>query len=193
MHSYDLAGRDRVVVALFVVSIFCVWLFHIGVGTIGYEPPWWVSVPSYAAFYSVLYWLFDRYVWRFGLVSKLGLLRVPDLNGAWIGTVTSSYADGDPVQPFPVTIVQRWSKISITFETEHSRSRSVAASLRADDPLTPELYYLYSNEPYPTAPDTMHAHRGTASLRLKGAVLEGDYYTGRDRRENGALKLTRFC
>ena len=191
MHSYDLAGRDRVVVALFVVSIFCVWLFHTGVGTIGYEPPWWVSVPSYAAFYSVLYWLFDRYVWRFGLVSKLGLLRVPDLNGAWIGTVTSSYADGDPVQPFPVTIVQRWSKISITFETEHSRSHSVAASLRADDPLPPELYYLYSNEPHATAPDTMHAHQGTASLRLKGAVLEGGYYTGRGRRQIGALKLTR--
>ena len=76
-------------------------------------------------------------------------------------------------------------------ETRSSRSRSVAASLRADDPLTPELHYLYSNEPYPTAPDTMHAHRGTAALRLKGAVLEGDYYTGRGRREIGALKLTR--
>ena len=44
------------------------------------------------------------------------------------------------------------SKISIAIETEHSRSRSVAASLIADDSLTPELYYLYFNEPYPTAP-----------------------------------------
>ena len=179
------------VVALFAVSILFVWLLHIGMGTVGFAPPWWVSVPSYAAFYSALYWLFDRYAWRLGLLSKLELNRMPDLNGAWIGTVTSSYADGDPVQPFPVTIVQRWSKISITFDTEHSHSHSIAATLRLDDLPAPELHYLYVNEPKATAPDTMHAHRGTAKLRLKDSVLEGDYYTGRDRREIGALMLTR--
>ena len=53
MHSYDLEGRGRVVVALFAASILFVWLLHTGMGTIGFEPPWWVSVPSYAAFYSV--------------------------------------------------------------------------------------------------------------------------------------------
>ena len=191
MHSYDLEGRGRVVVALLVVSVFFVWLLHTGMVTIGFEPPWWASAPSYAAFYSVLLWLFDCYVWRFVLLRKLGLLRVPDLNGEWVGTVTSSYCGGDPVQPFPVTIMQRWSTISITFETEHSRSRSVAASLRVDNRPAPELHYLYVNEPHATAPGTMHAHRGTATLRLKGSVLEGDYYTGRDRREIGSLKLTR--
>ena len=55
-----------------------------------------------------------------------------------------------------------------------------------DDLPNPELHHLYVNEPHPTAPDTMNAHRGTATLRLKGAVLEGDYYNGprpaRDRR-----------
>ena len=86
MRSYDLAGRGRVVVALFMVSVFCVWLFH------------------------------------------------------------------------------------------------------TDDLPNPELHHLYVNEPHPTAPDTMNAHRGTATLRLKGAVLEGDYYTGRGRLEIGALK-----
>ena len=41
------------------------------------------------------------------------------------------------------------------------------------------------------AQGTMHTHRGTAMLELKGSVLEGDYYTGRDRREIGTIELRR--
>lgn len=69
MRSYDLAGRGRVVVALFMVSVFCVWLFH------------------------------------------------------------------------------------------------------TDDLPNPELHHLYVNEPNPTAPDTMNAHRGTATLRACTTLL----------------------
>ena len=71
MHSYDLEGRGRVVVALLRGQ----HLFRLA-------PPYrdghrrllrlrggW-SVPSYAAFYSVLHWVFDRYVWRFGLLEN---------------------------------------------------------------------------------------------------------------------------
>jgi hypothetical protein len=54
------------------------------------------------------------------------------------------------------------------------------------------LIYDYLNEPNSDAVDTMHMHRGTARLVLTETdKLEGDYYTGRDRKNTGAMKLRR--
>jgi SMODS-associating 2TM, beta-strand rich effector domain len=51
--------------------------------------------------------------------------------------------------------------------------------------------YEYANEPAADAVGSLHAHRGTARLVLtpNGKVLEGDYYTGRDRKSHGVLRL----
>lgn len=191
MHSYDVTGRGRVVAALTVASLVIVWLLHIGLSAIDFEPQWWLSVPSFAGAYSALHWLFDRYVWRLGLFRTVGLVTVPDLGGRWRGEVQSSYQpDGTPIS-VSVSILQRWSRVSISLETEQSRSRSVAATFRTEDVPRPELSYMYVNEPRGDAPDTMHMHRGTVILEATGDFLEGDYYTGRDRREIGTLKLWR--
>jgi len=54
------------------------------------------------------------------------------------------------------------------------------------------LIYHYLNEPKPNAMKTMHAHKGTAVLRLKNdEFMEGEYYTGRDRQNYGGLTLRR--
>lgn len=57
------------------------------------------------------------------------------------------------------------------------------------------LNYEYANEPRAHAIDGMHAHRGTARLRLncESQVLEGEYYTGRDRKSHGTLRLERLA
>ena len=191
MHSYEVEGRGRVVVAIMGVSMLLVWLLDIGLGAINFEPEWWLSVPSFAGFYSVLYWLFDRYVWKLGLPGKLNVLQLPDLNGRWVGKIESSYCRGGGAHPVSVLILQRWSKIVIRLETEHSRSRSITASLKTNDLPNPELTYQYVNEPKSTAPDTMAMHRGTATLELIGHSLVGDYYTGRGRGEIGTIKLRR--
>ncbi len=53
------------------------------------------------------------------------------------------------------------------------------------------LDYEYVNEPNAHAVEGMHMHRGTARLVLSedGRVLEGEYYTGRDRKSHGTLRL----
>ena len=191
MHSYDTEGRGKVFVALAVLSIVIVWLLHIGLDFINFAPKWWLSVPSFAGIYSGLYWIFNRFLWKLGLLRKIGIIKIPDLSGEWVGIVESSYGQGSPAQQLSMFISQLWSKIVITLETEHSRSRSVVASLRTDDLPNPELSYLYVNEPKSTAPSTMNMHRGTVVLQIKGSVLEGDYYTGRGRREIGTIKLRR--
>ena len=191
LHSYEVEGRGKVTVALTVVSILLVWLLDAGLDIANFEPQWWLSVPSFAGFYSALYWLFDNYVWRWRLWRNLGILRVPDLNGEWAGSVDSSYGPNGSTHAVSISIVQRWSKLLVRFETDHSQSHSISGTLKVADVANPELSYLYINQPKASAPDTMSIHRGTATLELKGTVLEGDYYTGRGRMTFGSIKLTR--
>ncbi len=189
MHPYEVEGQRKVVVALAAASILMVWLVHVVLDVIDFNPQWWLSVPSFAGSYSGLYWLFDRYVWKLGLLKKLNLVPLPNLNGKWVGEVKSSYNQGGIAQSVSVVILQRWTKMLVRLESEHSRSLSIAARLRTDDLPNPELSYQYVNEPKSNAPVTMEMHRGTATLELTGSGLEGDYYTGRGRGEVGTIKL----
>ncbi len=191
MHSYEIEGRGKVVVAIMGVSVLLVWLLDIGLGAINFDPEWWLSVPSFAGFYSGLHCLFDRSVWKLGLLRTLNLVQLPDLNGKWVGEIKSSYSQGGSAHSVSVVILQRWSKMIVRLESEHSRSWSIVASLRTADPPNPELSYQYVNEPKSNAPGTMEMHRGTATLELTGSGLEGDYYTGRGRGEVGTIKLHR--
>ena len=191
MHAYETEGRGTVVVAIAVASVLVVWLLHLLLDTIDFDSQWWFSVPSFAGCYTGIYWLFDRYVWRLGLLRTLKLSYLPDLNGKWAGQVESSYNQDGRTHSVSMIILQRWSKILIRLETENSWSRSVMASLRTVDLSNPELSYQYVNEPKSNAPVTMEMHRGTATLELSGYGLEGDYYTGRGRGEIGTIKLSK--
>ncbi len=189
MHSYEIEGRGKVVIAIAAASILIVWLIHIVLDVIDFDPQWWLSAPSFAGLYSGLYWLFDRYVWKLGLFRKLNIVQLPNLNGKWVGEVKSSYSQDGSAHSVSVVILQRWSKMLVRLESEHSRSRSITASLRIADLPNPELSYQYVNEPKSDAPGTMEMHRGTANLELTGSGLEGDYYTGRGRGEVGTIGL----
>ncbi len=191
MHSYEVEGRRKVVIALAGLSIVPVWLLNVGLEAVDFEPQWWISVPSFAGFYSALHWVFDHFLWRIEALKKLRIVRAPNLNGKWEGTVRSSYNEYACVLPVHVAILQRWSKISIRLETEFSRSRSITASLRTVDVKTVELTYQYLNEPKPHASATMEIHRGTVFLQMTDCGLEGDYYSGRGRREIGSIELCR--
>ncbi len=191
LHSYESEERGRVIVALFAVSILLVWLMDTALSAASFDPQWWLSVPSFGGFYAVLYWLFDNHVWRWNLWRRAGLLKIPDLNGNWAGNVVSSYGNGS-LHEVAISIIQRWSKLLVRFETEHSQSHSISGALKVADVANPELSYLYINQPKASAPGAMGIHRGTATLELKGPVLEGDYYTGRGRMTYGSIRLTRI-
>ena len=184
MHSYDLDGRGKVYAALAVASLLPVWLLDVAINAINFDLQWWVSAPSFAGFFACLHWTFDHYVWRIDVLRQIGLVGAPYLGGEWIGSVESSYGQETANREISVSIVQRWSTMSITAETEHSQSHSVAASLRDNAGPFPELTYMYFNEPKSGAVGTMNMHRGTAVLKLKEQVLEGDYYSGRGQARN---------
>ena len=177
--------------AIAMLSVVLVWLLDVGLDAANIDPPWWLSAPSVAGVYAGLFWLFDRFVWRWGPLHKLGILSVPDLNGHWIGAVDSSHGDDGTKVEVSATITQRWSAILIVLDTEESQSRSQVATLRVRDIERPELTYTYLSEPHGRAPEPMQTHRGTCTLQPAGDKLDGDYYTGRGRGTVGRLTLER--
>jgi hypothetical protein len=57
------------------------------------------------------------------------------------------------------------------------------------------LSYEYINEPRVSATASMHMHRGTGRFVLSGGgnVLEGEYYSGRDRQTFGTVRLEKVA
>src|SRR6266853_4483495 len=92
MHGYSTDSDERRVVPLLLafLAISLAWLSSKLLVVIHLPVPWWVDAPSLMAFYGVLYTFFDRYLWRNGLVSKLGLVRIPNLAGQWHGDLVCS-------------------------------------------------------------------------------------------------------
>src|SRR5260370_42105083 len=83
MHGYSTDSSERRIVPLLLalLAIALAWASSKFLAAAHLSVPWWVDAPSLMAFYGMLYALFDRYLWRIGLVSKLGLVRIPNLGG----------------------------------------------------------------------------------------------------------------
>ena len=196
IHSYEFYGRERLAVYIALISLLIVWILGIVLEAFTTDLPWidihrWVNIPSFWATYTGVYVAFDRFIWRWKPTQFIPFAKVPDLNGKWSGVVQSSYGGTGTKVPVSVEIVQRWSRMSIRLETEHSRSYSTAASFRGSDLPYPELSYLYINEPRAAAPSTMQTHNGTAFLEYRESRLLGTYYSGRGRQQFGELRLSR--
>jgi hypothetical protein len=144
-------------------------------------------------FYGFLYAWFDRRLWRAKWLRKIGLIGVPDLSGEWHGFVKSSYDSSTEDHDVSLTIHQTWTHLCVLLRAGESRSRSVIGAIHVEEPEGPALVYEYRNEPDSLAVDTMHVHHGTAHLTFDSAddSLSGDYYTGRDRKTHGGLRVVR--
>ncbi len=197
MHPYSTDSHERMTApaVLVVVSILAAFGLAKGIDASGLQPTlWWLDVPAVWGFYSILWWLFDRWLWRCRLPRAIGVVRVPDLSRRWHGRGVSSYTDraGERREfEVEVTITQRWTKCRVHLETRDSQSDSIIGAILAGDGERSTLSYEYRNEPRAHAGESMHGHRGMARLEVTDAThLEGEYYTGRDRREYGTLSLT---
>ncbi|MGH9871342.1 MAG: hypothetical protein ACRD9S_02615 [Pyrinomonadaceae bacterium] len=188
-HPYTTDSDERRYVP-FVLAVFAVvlalgfsWLLR----RISFELPAWFDGPSTMALYGLLYGAFRKRLWKLSVFHRVGFVKVPEVYGQWDGYTQSSFDGGQ--HRAEVRIIQDWTHLLVTLKGEHSRSRSVVASLLICD--TSVLAYEFENEPFPSARETMHAHRGYARLELSadGRVLSGDYYSGRDRQTIGSIRL----
>ena len=143
MHGYSTDSGERRVVPLLLasVAIALAWVSSRILAVTNLVVPWWLDAPSSLAFYGALNSLFDRYLWRNGLVSKLGLVRIPNLAGQWHGYLVSSFDGHENRHHLVITIFQSWTHIAVFLTTATSMSRSCAAVIQVDDPEGVALIY----------------------------------------------------
>jgi hypothetical protein len=192
MHHYGTDSNERKYIPLLLAGLaiatalgfsrFLLWV-HLTV-------PWWLDAPSTMGFYGLFYVWFDKKLWRIGLLRRLGLVKVPILDGHWQGVVRSSYDNHSREHQVEVQVKQTWTRISIRLESGSSRSHTTLAHIDIFSPEGIVLSYQYQNDPAPGAVDTMQIHHGTARLRvIDENTLEGDYYSGRGRQNYGSITL----
>ncbi len=193
-HPYSTNSEERKHVPFYLAVLAVVG--SLGLASLfrrtGWTPPLWVDFTSVMGLYGVLYGFFKRVAWKWRWLRSIVSVSTPILAGTWSGTVQSDY-DGvtRPAHNVEVVIGQDWTEIVIRLIGPNSKSHSLSASMvvTEDECI---LIYDYLSEPKSGAVDTMHMHRGTTRLVLTGTdKLEGDYYTGRDRKNTGGMKLRR--
>ena len=159
---------------------------------LGFAAPVVNAIPV-ATLFAVIYWGFDRYLWRWRAFRRIFL--VPDLNGEWNVTGVSLWRDGQGLQePWSgsIVVVQSWSKISVRLSTANSSSRSVAASLSHEPGAGYRLLYQFGNDPTASHSE-LRPHAGTTDLLFAETCDRGGghYFTDQNRRTVGELQLER--
>jgi hypothetical protein len=200
MHSYslDTDARKWVYVALGVTA------FALPAG-ISQVSTWFQSVfaslpvlswpLSFGATFGVVFFAFDRYLWRTRLFSRLH--GVPVLQGTWNVEGISSY-QLDPETQAPnhrfkmiVVIRQTFTRIEVFTETDDSTSRSTVAGICLNH-ARPLFRYAFENTPKNKANQGLQRHPGLTELRVNSKTeLQGDYFSGKHRLRYGELTFKR--
>lgn len=192
MHPYATNSTERQTVPLFIAAIaFAVaWAVSAALRRYMIELPFWVEIPSTAGLYGLGYECFKHRLWKLKFLSSLGWVETPHIAGEWSGIVTTSFDEHATQHDISIVIKQNWTDLSVRLKSRYSGSYSVIGAITIDS-AQDLLSYEYINEPLPGAVDTMHTHRGTARLKISAdrQRLEGEYYSGRDRKNEGILIL----
>jgi len=193
LHPYatDSKERERVPLLLAGLAIASAFGFDWAIRALHWTVPFWIDAPSTLAFYGAYYQLFRHVLWKMRFWRQVGLVRVPSLEGHWKGHVVTSYDQQQGKHEIEIDIIQDWTHMLVRLKSAYSQSHSLIGSIITSDQSV--ISYEYLNEPLTAAVQTMHIHRGTARLILssQGDSLDGDYYSGRDRTNYGAIHLMR--
>lgn len=191
MHPYATNLVERQALPLFVAAAAFLsgWAISALVSPYYSSIPFWISVPSVVGLYKLGMELLKYRIWKQDWFQHLGWSKTPVIGGEWRGVIKTSFDRHAAEHPVELTIHQSWSDIAVILRGAHSRSTSVIGGLTVNHESI--FTYEYVNEPVSGAVETMHTHRGTARLRVceGGRVLEGEYYSGRDRTNQGTMRL----
>lgn len=164
-----------------------------GLGVAPNLPPLVLAPLGAGTVYFILYWLFDRHVWR--LSGLRAWLKLPDISGQWrcVGQTLNPDRSKAQVWEGAVTITQSWDRLKIRLKTRTSESVSVAAAISHDEGSGYLVLYHYQNVPRADAPE-LQAHRGFSELKFSTDcnTAEGEYFNGLGRFTFGTMKLERI-
>jgi hypothetical protein len=154
--------------------------------------PWYVETPSIPAIYALLFYIFNRFLWKRNLFRKLDIVVADDLNGKWNGFVKSSYDNFQKEIPIELQIEQSATRVKIYGKFGKSKSVSVHENFsRSEIDNKVALFYFFRNEPNYDAAETMATHEGAVKLTYSKEEnkMTGYYYSGRDRNNHGTIEV----
>ena len=164
MHSYSIDRdlRSKVVFNIFILSMVVSYLFQqvfsSAIGTVSQFISasslgpilsilnWLEINPDISSFpfwYGFISWLFNNHAWKLKPIQKLH--GIPNLNGQWSGTLTSSHKS-EKIKML-LDISQTWNKISFksTFPETNSSSYSKTAAISIDSNSGVEISFSFRN------------------------------------------------
>ncbi len=196
-YSSDSNERQHFIVHAALLSVLIIYLLHLAKGSLAptIAIPWFVELPTFAGLTWGIYNWAAHYAWRYKWFRVLFGVRMPDLNGIWAGHLISTFDTSKQIK-CALKIEQTWDSIGLIFETGQSRSCNGITGVAVKSPGGARLVYEYTNVPNAiSANEGMHHHEGTQWLTLSedrdGLKLEGEYYTGRDRKTYGVVEVRR--
>jgi hypothetical protein len=191
MHEYSSDAPDRKYAKWIIagLAIAAAYFYGITSSYFSFALPWWVESPSIMLIYGFIHYFYNRKMWKNDILG-FRLSRMPNCSGTWFGELESTFQKGVKTYGM-LQIHQTWSRISVYFKNDTSESFSRMASLSITPGPSQGLIYEYANEPRANAQEAMHSHRGFAFLKLSpdSEWLDGDYYTGRDRGNQGTMRF----
>ncbi len=190
MHPYSIDSNERQNIAFYlaIIAIGLAWLLNVYLPSLGLQSKWYIDAPSVMGFYAILYFIFDRWLWKWGFLRKLGIVQTPIIIGSWKGEVVSSFAPQER-KNVKVKIRQTWTHLQINLENSTSKSHSLIAGFSVNSSRGCILSYQYQNDPLPNTLATMQIHYGTATIECDEQGLKGEYYSGRGRTNHGSITL----
>lgn len=196
MHQYqtDDSTRSNLLLTAVLLSVALAYFFNLALEYFHLQLPWWFESPSILGFYGLIYWLYDKYLWKARWIQRIDWIKIPNISGSWGAEIRTSHDGFSESVLAKVIIRQTAFRISVSLETDASRSYSVQAALLKTDKVSEyELTYNYINQPKADSVNTLNIHLGTAHLHIGDNLqrMDGDYYTNRDRKNFGRMIFTR--
>lgn len=199
-YSIDTKERTNVTIVLFLISFGICYLLNFVFNYFNISIPLYIESPTPFFVFGLLYKAFDKCLWKAKWIRFPLDINTPDLNGTWKGEYESSYKsddceNGTKKGKVNMTITQSWTRIRIVSENEKSNSYSQLAGICVNHGKGIVLKFEYENDSDRNLEDTMNLHTGFTALKYdeKIDVLEGTYYTDRNRRTFGTVKYKRVA
>lgn len=141
--------------------------------------------------------VYERWIWRWSVLHRIGLIKTPVVIGTWKGLIESFWEDEtthERLAPKTVylTIVQTATTVIVRLLTEESASEQVVGTIGKSESGHPAISYTYRNRP-----DLRFREGSVSPIHYGGAILEivgdpatclnGWYWT--DRSSRGQFKF----
>lgn len=157
----------------------CSWFISSQIFIIFPDWPYWLEGGSPLFIYAIIFYLFNKYGWRFDIFRKLGIVWFPNLNGRWKGSQRSSFKEsGRNVEiEGRIEIKQNFSSLRVQAFYEASNSEGVTAKFSELHGQV-YLFFTYDNDPTTFKSGTMTKHKGSVKIKLlpEERRLKGCYW-----------------